>query len=68
MILSQPQEVRQKFAEQLELLTIQDIADHLQSGHRTIKAALDGAPVRAATVRKIAKALQVKATDIARFN
>lgn len=67
MILSQPQEVRQKFAEQLELLTIQDIADYLQSGHRTIKAALDGSPVRAATIKKIAKALQVKATDIAQF-
>lgn len=53
--------------QQLELLTIQNIIYYSQDTARS-KLRSDGAPVRAATVRKIAKALQVKATDIARFN
>lgn len=67
MVLTNPQDVRMKFATAKEWLTVDEIAKNLGAGYKTIQKALAGEPVRAVTVKKIAKALGVPAMEIATF-
>lgn len=67
MKLNNPLKVRQMYAEKMKWLTIEEIAVGLDMSTRTVSKALNGKPMRPATVRRFAIPLGVEATEIATF-
>jgi hypothetical protein len=67
MRLNNPIQVRQLFAQKCGWLTVEEIATGMEMTTRTISKALNGKPMRPATVKRFAVKLEKGVTEIATF-
>ena len=67
MKLTDPNKLRQLYAEKQQWYTIEEIAKGLEMSTQTISNAFRGQAMRPKTVRKFAEPLRIPATEIATF-